>query len=136
MILEEMRADSGLLYVLASGEFSLESAKLTFMAMLDAVAQHQAQRVLFDGRTITGRLEGLERFLYGEFAANQTAELVRTHHFTPQFAYLLHVPIRDPNRLGEIVATNRGMKVKTFETLEEARVWLELVSLPAFVRPA
>ena len=133
MILREMRAESGLLYVLASGEFSLESAKEAFLAMLEAVTQHQAQRVLFDGRTITGRVEGLERFLYGEFAANQTAELVKTHHLTPHFAYLLHDPIRDPNRLGEIVATNRGMKVKTFETLEEARAWLELPSLPPFI---
>jgi hypothetical protein len=133
MILQEMRAESGLLYVLASGEFSLDSAKQAFVAMLDAIAKHQAQLVLFDGRTITGRLEGLERFLYGEFAANQTAELVKAHHLTPRFAYLLHVPIRDPNRLGEMVAVNRGMEVKTFETPDDAREWLGLPSLPAFV---
>jgi hypothetical protein len=43
----------------------------------------------------------------------------------PQFAYVISEPLRDPQRYGETVAVNRGMNVKTFETLEEAFVWLE-----------
>ena len=136
MILQEMHYESGLLYVLATGEFSLESAKQAFLAMIDAVAQHEAQHVLLDGRSITGTPEALERFFYGEFAANETARLVKVHQLNPQFAYVIHAPLRDPKRLGETVAVTRGMKVKTFETLDEAREWLDLPSLPAFVRPA
>jgi hypothetical protein len=43
----------------------------------------------------------------------------------PQFAYVMNEPLRDSQRYGETVAVNRGMNVKTFETLEEAFEWLE-----------
>jgi len=44
----------------------------------------------------------------------------------PRFAYVMNEPLRDPRRYGETVAVNRGMTVKTFETIEEAFKWLEL----------
>ena len=43
----------------------------------------------------------------------------------PRFAYVMNQPLRDPGKYGETVAVNRGMSVKTFETLEEAFAWLE-----------
>ena len=42
----------------------------------------------------------------------------------PRFSYVMHEPLRDPGRLGETVAVNRGMDVKVFETLEDAIEWL------------
>ena len=41
-----------------------------------------------------------------------------------KFAYVIHEPLRDPERLGENVAVNRGMDVKTFEDRNEAVEWL------------
>ena len=125
-ILEQMQFESGLLHVVATGEFSLEEAKRAFLEMLGAVAQYQAQKVLFDGRTMKGKPEGLERFYYGEFAAKETMKLVKEHGIAPRFAYLITEPLRDPQRFGETVSVNRGMIVKTFETVEEAFEWLEL----------
>lgn len=122
-----MHFESGLLKVDATGEFSLEEAKRAFLEMLRAVAQYQAERVLFDARNLQGKPEHIERFFYGYFAATETNRLIAEHPMpcAPRFAYVMNEPLRDPRRYGETVARNRGMTVKTFETPEEAFNWLE-----------
>jgi hypothetical protein len=125
-ILHQMHFESGLLSIDATGEFTLEEAKRVFLEVLGAVAQYQAKKVLLDGRTLKGKPEDFERFLYGEFAAKETIRLVQEHGIAPQFAYVLKEPLRDPGRFGETVAVNRGMNIKTFETPEEAFEWLGL----------
>ena len=125
---QKMHFESGLLNVEATGEFSLEEAKRSFLEMLGAVAQYQAEKVLFDGRTLKGKPQDLERFNYGEFAAKETVRLVIEHGISPRFAYVIKDPLRDPGRFGENVAVNRGMNTKTFETREEAFAWLKLTS--------
>jgi hypothetical protein len=127
-IRQEMHFESGVLKVDASGEFSLEEAKRAFLEMLQAVAQHQAEKVLFDARNLKGAPAHIERFYYGYFAATETINLVAKYRMcqAPQFAYVIHEPLRDPGRYGETVAVNRGMNVKTFETPEEASEWLRL----------
>src|SRR5262249_23474324 len=97
-----------------------------FLEMLEAVVQYQAKKVLFDGRTLKGNPDYVERFYYGEFAANKTRRLVLEHGIVPRFAYVITAALRHPARLGELVAVNRGMSVKTFETPEEACEWLKL----------
>jgi len=119
-----MHFQSGLLNVDASGEFSLEEAKRTFLEILDAIARHQAEKVLINGRTMAGKPKNFQRFLYGEFAAQETMRLVRERGISPRFAYVMHAPLRDPRRFGENVAVNRGMKVQTFENPEDAFEWL------------
>jgi hypothetical protein len=121
---QDMHFESGLLNVDARGEFSLEEAKRVFLEMLAAVARYQAEKILLDGRKVKGKPEDLERFFYGEFAARETLRLVKEHRIVPRFAYVIHVPLRDPRRFGETVAVNRGMNVKIFETSEDALEWL------------
>ena len=125
-IRQEMHFESGVLNVEASGEFSLEEAKRTFLEMLQAVVQYQAAKVLFDGRNLKGEPAHIERFYYGYFAATESIHLMTQYGMSqaPQFAYVIKEPLRDPGRYGETVAVNRGMNVKTFETLEEALEWL------------
>lgn len=126
-ISQDIHFESGLLSVVAEGKFSLEGAKRAFLEMLGAVAQYRAEKVLLDGRNLKGKPENMERFYYGAFAANQTIKLVNEHRIrVPRFAYVIHVPIRHPQRFGETVAVNRGMFVKVFETPEEAVEWLEI----------
>jgi SpoIIAA-like len=127
-ILQKMHFESGLLKVDARGEFSLEEAKRAFLEMLEAVAQYQAEKVLFDARNMKGKPERIERFYYGYFAATETNRLIAKHQMprAPRFAYVLNEPLRDPGKYGETVAVNRGMNVKSFETLEEAFKWLGL----------
>lgn len=124
-------AGSGLLRVVAIGEFSLAEAKRTFIEMLDAVAQNKKEKILFDGRQITGDPNIIQRFLYGEFAARTVARYIieRGVPGASQFAYVLREPVLDPRRFGETVAVNRGMRVKAFDNLEDALGWLR--SAPA-----
>jgi hypothetical protein len=119
-----MHFESGLLSVDASGDFSLEDAKLAFLEMLGAVAQYKAEKILLDGRNVHGNPRDIERFYYGEFAARETRKIVVEHKIVPRFAYVLHEPLRDPARLGETVAMNRGMVIKVFENPEDATEWL------------
>ncbi|MGO8987644.1 MAG: hypothetical protein ACLQGU_07215 [bacterium] len=107
------------------GKFSLEEAKRTFLEMLEAVALHKTEKVLFDGRKLIGKPKTMERFYYGEFAAQTVADYAeRGVSRTTQFAYVLREPVLDPQRLGEDVAVNRGMVVKAFDSLEDALQWL------------
>ena len=123
-IQQKMHFQSGLLNVDANGEFSLEGAKQAFLEMLGAVAQYKAGKILFDGRTVKGKPADMERFYYGDFAASETHRIVVEHKIVPRFAYVMHEPLRDRTRLGETVAVNRGMNVKTFKTPEDAIEWL------------
>ena len=125
-IQQEIHFESGLLTVAARGEFSLEEVQRAFLEMLGAAAQYKAKTVLFDGRKLKGEPELVERFYYGEFAATETMRLFNEHRICPRFAYVIHQPLRDPERFGETVAVNRGMIVKTVETPQEAFEWLNL----------
>ena len=121
----EICPESGFLRVGATGKFSLKQAKRSFLEMLDAVARYKVEKVLFDGRRITGNPDALERFFYAEFAAQSVREYSdRGVSRNTQFAYVLEYPVLDSGRLGETVAVNRGMHFKAFDNLIEALLWL------------
>jgi hypothetical protein len=104
-MLLEIRPESSLLSVGAKGEFLLKEAKRTFLEMLEAVALHKTKKVLFDGRKLTGKPGTMERFYYGEFAAQSVANFAnRGVSLTTQFAYVLKEPVLDPRRFGETIA--------------------------------
>ena len=131
-MLLDIDLEPGVLHVVATGEFSLEEGKRTFLQMLAAVAVHKSNKVLFDGSKLTGNPETLERFYYGEFAAQSVVEFEgRGVSCDTQFAYILTEPLLDPKRFGETVAVNRGMKVKAFDNAAEALQWLVSVYLLA-----
>jgi hypothetical protein len=107
------------------GTFSLEEAKQAFVEMLEAVARHKTNKVFFDGRKLVGKPETMERFYYGEFAAQTVMDFAqRGVSRSTQFAYVLKPPVLDPTRFGETVAVNRGMVVKAFDSPEDALRWL------------
>jgi len=121
------RVEPGFLHAEAAGDFSLEEAKRTFLEMLEAVARHRVEKVLFDGGKLTGNPTTMERFYYGAFAANSVARFGdRGVSPVTQFAYVLREPILDPQRFGETVAVNRGMFIKVFDNLEDALGWLQI----------
>jgi hypothetical protein len=124
-IILDIRLESGFLNVAAMGEFSLQEAERTFLEMLEAVARYKVEKVLFDGRRLTGAPDTMERFYYGEFAADSVFKF-RDRGVNPatKFAYVLKEPVLDPRRFGETVAVNRGMHVKAFDNLEDAVGWL------------
>ena len=124
----ELSPASDFLKVRVTGEFSLAEARRTFLEMLGGVAQHKVQKVLFDGRGITGEPSTMERFYHGEFAAKAVVSFAtRGVSRATRFAYVLQEPVLDSRRFGETVAVNRGMFVRAFDNLEDALAWLELV---------
>jgi len=119
----QISAESEVLLVNASGKFSLEEAQRTFLEMINAMLKQKVTKVLFDGRAVKGNPEFMERFYYGEFAA-QTVNNYYARDNAPRFAYVLKEPLLDPRRLGEMIATSRGMDVQAFDNVEQARTWL------------
>jgi hypothetical protein len=75
--------------------------------------QGNAEKILLDGRNVKGKPQDMERFHYSVFAARETHRIVVEHNLVPRFAYVMHEPLRDPGRLGETVAVNRGMDVRS-----------------------
>jgi hypothetical protein len=119
--------ERGLLTVTYSGDFSLAEAEGTFLDLLDTLVEHNLRKVLIDGRQLIGNPELLERFYYGTFVAAAVNRTVnRTRCAVPAFAYVLEKQMLDPTRFGETVAVNRGMRVKAFDSLQQARWWLGL----------
>ena len=123
----DVQMESGVLRVEASGKFSLQEAKRIFLEMLESVARYRTDKVLFDGRKLTGKPETIERFIYGEFAARSFLDSIQRG--TPagtRFSYILKEPVLDPKRFGELVALNRGMPVRAFDNPDDAVSWLEM----------
>lgn len=121
----QLQAEDGIINAVVIGEFELNAAQRQFVALLDAVVRSGVSKVLIDGQQVTGKPNGFERFLYGEFAARATVDIMKQHKIRLRFAYVIHEPLRDPERFGETVAVNRGMDVKTFETTNAAIEWLK-----------
>ena len=118
-------ANDSLLRITLAGAFSLPEAKAQFVDTVGGIAKHQAKNILIDGRALTGAPIAIERFLYGEFVAKIIAGLGENGvSRTPRFAYVMVEPVLDRHRLGEAVATNRGVDVKAFDKLSAAEEWL------------
>jgi hypothetical protein len=124
MYIRRVQLEQGVFNAVVVGEFELALAQSQFIQLLDEAVQSGATKVLIDGRQITGNPSGFQRFLYGEFAAWATLDVMKQHNIRLKFAYVIHAPLRDPERFGETVAVNRGMNVKTFEDTNAALQWL------------
>jgi hypothetical protein len=118
----EIRLEVDVLYAIASGPWTLELSKQTFVELMDAVREHRPPKVLFDARQVTGKPDTMERYHYGEFCAIETRKLDST--IRPIFAYVMIEPVLDHARFGETVALNRGMVVKAFDNIDDALSWL------------
>jgi hypothetical protein len=121
---KQVQIEQGILHAVVIGEFDLTAAQIDFLELLDAAHRRGMRRVLIDGQQMTGSPDDFERFLYGEFAAWSTVEVMRERNITLRFAYVIQDPMSDPKRFGENVAVNRGMDVKTFENTSAAIEWL------------
>ena len=121
---KQLQLEQGILNAVVVGTFELTAAEIEFVELLDEAVRSGARKLLIDGQQITGSPRDFERFLYGEFAAWATLEVVKERNITLRFAYVMHGPLRDPARFGEDAAINRGMDVRTFEDTNAAIQWL------------
>ena len=124
MYIKHLEVEDDIFNAVCIGAFELDLARQQFIELLDEAIRNGASKVLIDGRQMTGTPTEFERFLYGSFAAWATVDVMTQHKVWLKFAYVIHEPLRDPERFGETVAVNRGMDVKTFEDINEAVEWL------------
>ena len=129
-IVLDISAESKTLYVVATGDYSLDEAKRATREVLEAVALNYAGKVLVDGLGIVGNPKFMERINIGKFTAQTVMNFKDrgVSHLT-QFALVLEVPMLDPERLGENVARSRGMNFKVFDNLSDAHGWLGIAPL-------
>ena len=114
----------GFLYCQASGEYSFEDACLLLRDVLAKSAQHSATTVLVDCQQMGGRPTAVERYALSEFLAREMVDHILELKRFPRLALLGKQPLVDPNRFEELVATNRGVQMKTVEQMEDALNWL------------
>lgn len=119
----QITAEDFFLRVCVSGIFSLANANKACVEMFKAVEQHKAMEVLVDCRHLAGSPSTMERFEHSEFGA---ARMIDFSAWITRFAYVGMPPLIDPQKFGETVAVNRGVKIKVFTNIEDALRWLEL----------
>ncbi len=114
----------GYLHFEVTGEFTLDEACRTFAEALTIVDRLAATKVLIDCLGLQGAPTAMDHYRYGEFIA---AELMRgsdKRKQNPQLAYVTRQPLRDKRDLSATVATNRGVFMKSVDTVEEGLEWL------------
>src|SRR5262249_22995680 len=108
---KQLRLEHGILNAVVIGKFDLAGAENEFDEKLYEAVRTGTSKGLIDGEQMTGNPGDFERFLYGEFVAKRTLEVMKEYDTTLRLAYVLHEPLRDPERFGENVAVNRGLDV-------------------------
>ena len=112
------------LHCKASGQFGFEDACLLIRDVLSESAQRGATKVLVDCLEMGGSPTVVERYGLAEYLAHELIDHISARKRFPRLAFLGKEPLVDPNRLGEIVATNSGVQMKTVERMEDALKWL------------
>ena len=91
-----------------------------FLALAAQIAQAvrdaPTKSVLMDIREVVGSLSDMDRYDIGVGGASLGIRV--------PFAIVGMEPLIEPERLGEIVARNRGMNVRAFTDYEAAHTWL------------
>jgi len=124
---DSIRVDGTLLIAEQAGLFDLAEAMNAFRRVVESIVVHRPTVVLVDARRVTGYIDTLDRFQYGEFIAAQARSLpARGVLPMPRFAYVLAADVIDPQRVGETAAVNRGMLTRAFTDLDEALNWLRV----------
>jgi len=115
------------LYVRIVGDFSLSEANDCIVNMAKTIATHKIFKLLVDCRDLQGELTTFERFEHSEFAAEEFKRILKPGKaHTARLAYVGKSPLFDPGKFGETVAVNRGLNVKSFDTVKKALSWLKI----------
>ena len=105
------------LYAVVSGTFSHAQLPVALKDIFDASARYRLFKILIDSRTLEGEISLLARYDLGRIAAELQQEPVR-----------LAVLARDdqvwPDRFGENVANNRGVRAKVTTDMAQALAFL------------
>lgn len=118
-------------YVSVEGKVDdAEGACETYGAALRLCWDGGCERMLLDVRGVEGDPSLFERYDFASCVARQNTALLVDEDAAMRVALVGTVPLIDPGRFGEMVATNRGARVKVVTDVDEAFRWFG-ISPPA-----
>lgn len=80
--------------------------------------------MLLDCTRVTGEMTTGDRLSFGIFMADEQRVIEAQLPREPQIAILAAPPIMDPGRFTQMVANNRGVRMRASESLQELLSWL------------
>jgi len=107
-----------------TGTFTLPEAKIIAVRILDACAEHNMTKILFDLRSLRGSPSILERFEFASYLVSTFQNKLGERFGAMKMAAVAGAPFMDPHKFGETVAVNRGLNLKVTTDLAEACAWL------------
>ena len=118
------------LKIRAAGRHLLEQKEDAFRTMVAAIEENSAKSLLVDIREVPGPYTFMDYVGLGELAGRFLSQL-------PVAVVALESQL-DPDRIGKVVAQNRGANVEVFTDPAEAQAWLQkyLVPQPSVSAPA
>jgi hypothetical protein len=76
-------------------------------------------------RGVEGEMSKLDRYTLSVKAAKKYFLAIISDKVRPcRFAIVGNIPLVDPDKFEEVVATNRGLDLKVFTDIQKAYVWL------------
>jgi hypothetical protein len=124
MLRYEVEPRVGYLYVTVSGQITLPGAQGIFTEILANAARHGQPRILLDCTRMQGEWKVEDRYSFGAFAAEQQSRAAKQFPEPPMVAICVAAPLMDPGRFTQVVANNRGARMRTSESLHELVAWL------------
>lgn len=107
------------IYLRCSGTFEQNAVLELYGHAIQIAVQEGRKAVLIDARDLAGEPPTtMERYEQGVLLAEHNSRGIL-------IVVVGKEPIIDPNRFGETVAVNRGVRGKAFTDLDEAIAWLE-----------
>lgn len=107
---------SGCLIVRVSGRGMIEHKEASIQAIADAIKAQPVNAALVDMRRLVPPYTFMDRYQIGELTGRYLSE-------TPIAALALETQT-DPQRIGQLVALNRGAKLEVFTDEAAAYSWL------------
>lgn len=107
------------LEITISGEFTKDiPEKVNPEFIMKECKKREINKVLMNGFYVTGNISTLERFNIAKvYAKSFSGSNIK-------FSMVANTEIINPNSFFETVASNRGVNVRVFTDLDEARKWL------------
>ena len=114
----EMRREY--LYVQVTGAFvHVDEVLKALVKVQETADSHAATKILIDCLQLKGTPNTSDYYTFGVFAAEERAK-----HAERISAFVGTPPTFDKRHFGELVATNRGATMKSFDRIEDALEWL------------
>ncbi|MGE5638756.1 MAG: STAS domain-containing protein [Clostridia bacterium] len=124
MLQFDVEPRAGYLYYRVSGTIDTPHAQNAYSEALRQAVRYGQARLLIDLTGVTGTWPAENRLLFGIFMADEHQRMQAQFAEPLRVAMLAVPPIMDPGRYTQAVANNRGVQMKTSESLAELLGWL------------